>query len=148
MHARKKGKSGSSKPIKSESDKWLEYNNEEITKFIVELAKDDKGASQIGTILRDQYGVADVKAITGKKITTILEENKLAGELPEGFENLLRRALKLRKHLEKNPHDNSNNRGFQLTESKIKRQIKYYKGKGTMEPDFYYRADQIELLLR
>lgn len=148
MHARKKGRSGSTKPAASQADKWLEYNNEEIIKLIVKLGKEGNSASLIGTILRDQYAVPDVSVITGKKITRILEENELTGSLPEGLTNLLRQALKLRKHLEKNPHDDSNKRGMQLTESKIKRLVRYYKKKKIIAPDFYYDAKGIELLLR
>jgi small subunit ribosomal protein S15 len=148
MHARKKGKSGSTKPAASSSDKWLEYNNDEIIKLIVTLGTEGMSPSVIGVTLRDQYGIPDVKKITKKSITEILKEKKLATELPEGFINLLKQALKLRKHIEKNPHDNSNNRGLQLTESKIKRLIRYYKAKKLMPKDFYYDVKNIELLLR
>ncbi len=148
IHARKKGKSGSTKPTVSQSDKWLEYNNKEIVDLIVSLAKKGKSASEIGTMLRDQYGVPDVKAIVGKKITQILKEKKLAPELPEDMLNLLKQALKLRKHMERNHNDDSNRRGLQLTESKIKRLVRYYKARKVLPADFYYDVNSIELLLR
>jgi len=148
IHARKKGKSGSTKPIASQSDKWLEYNNDEIVKLIVDMATEGKSASQIGITLRDQYGVPDVKAITKKSITRILKDNDLATPLPEGLTNLLKQALKLRKHLEKNKRDVNNKRGLLLTESKIKRLVRYYKAKNLLPKDFYYDVKNIELLLR
>lgn len=148
MHARKKGKSGSTKPVVSQADKWLEYNNDEIVKIIIDLAKAGKTPSQIGLTLRDQYGVPDVEALTKKKITQIMKEHKLAPALPEDLTNMLRQALNLRKHLERNPRDQSNSRGLQLTESKIKRLVHYYKRKKTLPADFYYDVKNIELLLR
>lgn len=148
MHARKKGKSRSTKPMISEVDEWLEYNNDEIISLIIDMAKKGMPASQIGTTLRDQYGVPDVQALTGKKLTQILEEGGLKPELPETLRNLLVRALKLRKHLETNPHDLSNRRGLTLVESKIKRLIRYYKMTGALPKDFYYDSETIELLLR
>ncbi len=148
MHARKKGKSSSKKPIASGSDKWLEYDNDEIVKLIVDMAKAGKRASEIGVALRDQYGVPDVKAITKKTITQILKEKELLPALPEAMSNLLKQALKLRKHLEKNKNDDSNRRGMQLAESKIKRLIRYYKAKKMLPSNYYYDAKNIELLLR
>ncbi|MBN2517373.1 MAG: 30S ribosomal protein S15 [Candidatus Altiarchaeota archaeon] len=148
MHARRKGKSRSVKPNVSNVDQWLEYSNDEIVSLIVDLAKKDLSASEIGLQLRDQYGIPDVKAITGQTITAILEKNDLKPDLPETFENLLRKALKLRKHLEKNPHDTGNKRGLQLVEAKIKRLVRYYKKREIIAADFYYDVNQIELLLK
>jgi small subunit ribosomal protein S15 len=148
MHSRKKGKSGSKKPIVSNVDQWLEYDNDEIVGIIVDLTKKGLSTSEIGAMLRDQYGVPDVKALIGKRITKILEEKNLKPELPEGMVNLLTKALKLRKHLEKNKRDNSNRRGLSLVEAKIKRLIKYYKVRKILPADFYYDVNNIELLLR
>ncbi len=148
IHARRKGKSGSTKPPVLQADKWLEYTHNEIFDLIAELAKKGKSASEIGNILRDRYGVPDVKAITGKKITEVLRERGLSPNLPEDLGNLLRQALKLRKHLERNKNDKSNRRGLELTESKIKRLVRYYKGKGILPASFYYDVNKIELLLR
>jgi len=148
MHARKKGASRSVKPTVSNVDQWLEYSNDEIISLIVDLAKKGLSPSEIGIQLRDQYGIPNVKAITGQSVTQILEKKDLKPELPETFENLLRRALKLRKHLEANPKDLNNKRGLQLTESKIKRLVRYYKGKKIIPADFYYDVNNIELLLR
>ena len=36
---------------------WITYSNEEIEEFIVKFKREGKSASQIGVILRDQYGI-------------------------------------------------------------------------------------------
>ena len=54
---------------------WIEYSTEEIEELILKLTKEGNSTSKIGVILRDQYGIPDVKAVTGMKITQILEKN-------------------------------------------------------------------------
>jgi len=126
MHARRKGKSGSTHPIRKKHPEWSSLNPREIEARIIELAKSEKSTSEIGMILRDQYAVPDVKIATDKKITQILENNNIKFEMPEDLRNLIRTALKLRKHLDTNKKDLKNKRNLQLTESKIRRLTKYY----------------------
>ena len=78
MYSRKKGKSGSTKTINTKKLTWLRYTNKEVEHFITKLAKEGKTPSQIGLILRDTYGVPDVKSTLKKKITIILKEKGLA----------------------------------------------------------------------
>ena len=47
---------------------WIEYSTEEIEELILKLNKEGNSASKIGVILRDQYGIPDVKVVTGMKI--------------------------------------------------------------------------------
>ena len=72
MYSGKKGKSGSKKPIKKTKKVWLRYSNEEVEQLIVKLSKQGYTQSKIGTILRDTYGVPDVRTILNKKIGKIL----------------------------------------------------------------------------
>ena len=65
MHSRKHGKSGSHKPEKKRHA-WLMYEPAEIEKLIVKLAKEDKADAEIGIILRDQYGIPDMKKFSGE----------------------------------------------------------------------------------
>ncbi len=92
----------------------------------------------IGIILRDQYGIPLVKPILGKSITEVLQEHGLAPQIPEDLMNLIRRAVKIRKHLEEHPKDLSARRGLNLVESKIHRLVKYYKRVGKLPQDFTY----------
>jgi small subunit ribosomal protein S15 len=148
MHSRHKGKSRSVHPEDSKVDEWLEYSKEEIVNLVVELAKQGKSASEIGMILRDQYGIPSVKLLTKKTITQILAEHDLKPEISETLMSLFRRALRIRKHLEKHKKDLSNKYALQCTESKIRRLVNYYKRKKILKPNFVYDADKIELLLR
>ena len=145
MHARKKGKSGSTRP-KGDVD-WVSLSEDEIAELIVKFHKEGNSPSKIGVILRDQYGIPDVKAVTGKKITKILKENKIEYELPEDIQNLIKRAVKLRKHLSKNTRDTHNKRGLQLLESKIYRLGKHYKASGKLPSNWRYDPEKAKLLV-
>ena len=43
---------------------WVMYSDEEIEDLIVKLHKEGNSSSEIGIILRDQYGVPSVKEVT------------------------------------------------------------------------------------
>ncbi|HNR25168.1 MAG TPA: 30S ribosomal protein S15, partial [Methanobacteriaceae archaeon] len=109
---------------------WIEYSTEEIEELILKLNKEGNSASKIGVILRDQYGIPDVKVVTGMKITKILEKHDQALEYPEDLMNLIRKAVNVRDHLEENPKDLHTRRGLQLMESRIRRLVKYYVREG------------------
>lgn len=52
---------------------WLKLSPEEVKEQIYKLAKKGLNPSQIGVVLRDSYGVAQVKNVTGNKILRILK---------------------------------------------------------------------------
>ncbi len=81
---------------------WVEYSTEEIEEIILKLRKEGKSSSVIGVILRDQYGIPDVKSVTGMKITHILEKHGQTEEYPEDLMNLIRKAVNIREHLKEN----------------------------------------------
>ncbi|MBS3146878.1 30S ribosomal protein S15 [Candidatus Woesearchaeota archaeon] len=147
MHSRKKGKSGSIKPIKKTKPTWVRYSDIEIEALIVKLAKTGNTPSKIGLILRDSYGVPDVKIAAQKSITSILKQHKLMAEYPEDFISLIRREVNLTKHLEKNRKDQVAKRGIQLTASKIHRLSKYYKKKGILPMNWKYDREKAKLIV-
>ena len=83
MYSRKKGKSGSKKPLEIKKHSWIAYGPKEVEMLIAKLAKEGKNSSQIGLMLRDVYGIPDVRSITKKTITQTLKEKNLVGEIPE-----------------------------------------------------------------
>ena len=147
MHTHHKGKSGSKKPQSKTSPTWLKLKKDEVVALVLKLAKKDYQSSVIGLILRDSYGVPDVKIITGKTISQILKENKLGSEVPEDIQNLIKRAVKVRKHLSSNKKDTTSKRGLQLIESKIRRLEKYYKRTGQLPKKWKYNPEKARLLV-
>jgi small subunit ribosomal protein S15 len=130
MHSRKRGKSGSKKPIKKTVPSWTRYKDKEVEMLVVKLSKDGKPASQIGLILRDTYGIPNVKALCGKSVGSVLKDKNIMPELPENLIAMFKRHASIKKHLETNKHDETALRGLKLAESKISRLAKYSKRVG------------------
>ena len=147
MHSRKKGKSGSIKPLKKTKPTWVRYSESEVESLVVKLAKAGNSPSKIGLTLRDSYGVPDVKVMTKSSILTILKKNKLNLEYPEDFLALIKKEINLVKHVEKNKKDQVAKRGIKLTSSKIHRLSKYYKRKGILPESWKYDRDQAKLIV-
>ena len=147
IHARKRGKSGSTKPVRTTAPVWVKYKPEEVEKLVIKYAKEGLSASQIGLKLRDQYGIPSVKLITGKKILKILKEKDLAPDIPEDVMALMKKAASIDKHLQKNRKDLVNKRALRLTDSKIKRLVKYYKRKGVLPENWKYDLKTARLLI-
>jgi small subunit ribosomal protein S15 len=148
MHSRKKGKAGTSRPFRTSPPEWVEYKGEEVEELVVKLGKEGRNPSTIGLIMRDQHGVPNVKLSTGKRIDSILREKELGSDLPEDLLNLIIRAVALDKHLKANHKDRSSKRGLQLTESKIRRLVKYYKRTGRLPEDWKYNLKTAKLLVK
>lgn len=145
MHSRRKGKAGSRKPLKYGQAAWtLFYDPDEIRKEIVKMKKSGVSQSLIGTILRDQYAIPSAKEFFGKKLGKILEEEKIKDEIPEDIQNLIKKAVRLRKHLELHRKDKHNRRALQLIESKIKRLEKYYKRENVLPADWKYEPEKMK----
>ena len=51
--------------------------------------------------MRDSHGVAQVRWVTGNKILRILKKKGLAPGLPEDLYFLIKKAVAIRKHMEK-----------------------------------------------
>ena len=147
MYSRRKGKSGSTKPSKITKLSWVRYKPNEIELLIAKLAKEGKTSSQIGLFLRDVYGIPNIKQVIGKNVTTILKEKNILSKIPEDLMALIKRSITLKKHLESNKHDVPAKRGLELTESKIRKLVKYYKKTKKLEKDWKYDPDKIKILI-
>lgn len=148
MHSGKKGKSGSKAPAGKQLPNWIEYKPEEIEEVIINLTNDGYSASEIGMILRDNYGVPSVKRLTGKTIEKILLKHKMLPDMPQDLLNLIKKSVKLDDHLKESKKDFTAKRGYQLTVSKIRRLVKYYRKKGKLPKDWRYEAETAALLVK
>jgi small subunit ribosomal protein S15 len=152
MYARKRGRSSSKRPfsfkLKETAPEWVDMTAEEVERKVVELYERGISTSRIGSILRDSYGVPSVVLVTGEKITRILKDRNIAGDIPEDLLNLMRKALQIRKHLEVNRKDIHNKRALQLAESKIRRLAKYYRRNKVLPEEWRYKPEIAEFIMR
>ena len=146
MHSRDKGKSGSKKPI-PKIPSWVPYKGKEVEKLVLKYAKEEKSSSQIGMILRDKYGINNVKVVAGKSIMAILKENNLAKQLPEDLLSLIRKLIDVKAHLEKNRQDKTAKRGLLLTSSKVRRLIKYYQKSKRLPADWKLDMNKLKMYM-
>ena len=148
MYSRKKGKHGSKRPPLKIMPRWVKAKKHEVEELVLALAKERHNTAVIGTILRDQHSIPNVKLASGKSVSQILRESKMYPEMPEDMLNLLKKAVHLREHLEKNRQDKLSNKGLENLESKIRRLGKYYSRKGYIAKGWKYNAEQAKLIIQ
>jgi small subunit ribosomal protein S13e len=66
LHSNGKGISSSAIPYSRAPPAWLKTTPDQVVDQICKLAKKGATPSQIGVVLRDSHGVAQVKIVTGK----------------------------------------------------------------------------------
>merc|ERR1712070_609038 len=94
------GISRRSLPYKRTPPSWVKQSASDTIKEICNMAKKGYTPSQIGVVLRDSHGIPQVKMIAGNKIVRILRT-----QVPEDLYSLIKKAVAVRKHLEKNRKD-------------------------------------------
>jgi small subunit ribosomal protein S13e len=98
-------------------------------------------------ILRDSNGVAQVKSVTGSKILRLLKKNGLAPEIPEDLYMLVKKAVAVRKHLEKNKKDKDSKFRLILIESRIHRLARYYRSARKLPANWKYESSTASALV-
>lgn len=68
LHSNGKGISASAIPYSRTPPAWLKTTPDAVVDQICKLAKKGATPSQIGVILRDSHGIAQVKVVTGMHI--------------------------------------------------------------------------------
>ncbi len=136
MYGKGKGISSSALPYRRSPPSWLKTSPEEVIEQMCKFAKKGLTPSQIGVILRDSHGIAQVRNVTGNKVLRILKANGLAPEIPEDMYHLVKKAVAIRKHLERNRKDKDSKFRLILVESRIHRLARYYKTTGQLPPNW------------
>lgn len=146
MYSRKKGKAGSSRTNVGKAN-WVNEKKPSVERLVIKLKKEDMDSAKIGLVLRDSYGIPCVKDICGKTINAILKENDLKSDIPEDMYNLLKKVVLIKKHINANKHDKYAKRGLAMTESKIRRLVKYYKREKVLPIEWKYKQDKVGILI-
>jgi len=109
----------------SEKPVWLKYTESELQKIIAELATKHT-PSQVGIILRDQYGVPSAR-VYGKKLSHFLK--KAGIETREDMEAVEKKIERLKEHLKTNITDKKAKHKTQKAKSRLNKLKRYYSKK-------------------
>ncbi|CAI4229726.1 unnamed protein product [Auanema sp. JU1783] len=140
MHNPGKGISKSALPYRRSVPSWLKLSSDDVQEHIVRLARKGIRPSQIGVILRDSYGVAQVRRVSGNKVFRILKAKGMAPEIPEDLYHLIKKAVSIRKHLERCRKDIDSKYRLILVESRIHRLARYYKRSKKLPATWKYES--------
>ncbi|EAA11694.3 40S ribosomal protein S13 [Anopheles stephensi] len=147
MHAPGKGISKSALPYRRSVPSWLKLSAEDVKEQIKKLGKKGMTPSQIGIILRDSHGVAQVRFVNGNKVLRIMKAVGLKPDIPEDLYFLIKKAVSIRKHLERNRKDIDSKFRLILIESRIHRLARYYKIKAVLPPNWKYESSTASALV-
>ena len=147
MYSSGKGISRRCLPYRKTAPSWVTVSSNDLVETIVKLAKKGTSPSAIGVTLRDSYGIPQVKGVTGNKILRILKKNGLAPEIPEDLYHLIKKAVNVRKHLERNRKDKDGKFRLILVESRIHRLARYYRSTKQLPPTWKYESKKADALV-
>ncbi|XP_036101160.1 40S ribosomal protein S13-like [Molossus molossus] len=105
---------------------WLKLTSVDVKE---QIYKKGLTPSQINVILRDSRGIAQARFVTDNRILRILKSKRLAPDLFEDLYHLIKKAVAVQKHLERNRKDKDAKFCLVLIESHIHRLTQYYRPK-------------------
>ena len=157
MHSGGKGIAKSSIPYKRTPPSWAKATSSQVEEHVCKLAKKGLTPSQvtqqitvvgrgvinitqIGVLLRDSNGIPQVKSVTGNKVLRLLKKNGLAPEIPEDLYMLIKKAVAVRKHLDRNHKDKDSKFRLILIESRIHRLARYYRLSRKLPANWKYES--------
>ena len=101
---------------------WVKMKEPELKKLITELSEKN-APSQIGMILRDQYGIPSTR-VFGKKLKAYMQE--LGIERNEDLENAEKKVENMKEHLKSNITDRKAKHKLQHAQSRLNITRKYF----------------------
>ena len=101
---------------------WVKMKEPELKKVILELSE-NYAPSQIGIVLRDQYGIPTTK-VFGKKLKEYMKE--LGIDRNEDLENAVKKVDRIKEHLKDNITDRSAKHKLQHAQSRLNITKKYF----------------------
>ena len=147
MYSSGKGISRRCLPYRKAPPSWVQISTTDLVDQIIKLAKKGSSPSQIGVTLRDTVGIPQVKGVTGSKILRILKKNGLAPQVPEDLYHLIKKAISIRKHLEKFRKDKDAKFRLILVESRIHRLARYYRNVKSLPATWRYNSKKADTLI-
>ena len=147
MYSSGKGIARRCLPYRKAPPSWVQISTNDLVDQIVKLAKKGSSPSQIGVTLRDTVGIPQVKGVTGSKILRILKKNGLAPQVPEDLYHLIKKAISIRKHLEKFRKDKDAKFRLILVESRIHRLARYYRNVKSLPATWRYDSKKADTLI-
>ena len=147
MYSSGKGIARRCLPYRKAPPSWVQISTNDLVDQIIKLAKKGSSPSQIGVTLRDTVGIPQVKGVTGSKILRILKKNGLAPQVPEDLYHLIKKAISIRKHLEKFRKDKDAKFRLILVESRIHRLARYYRNVKSLPATWRYNSKKADTLI-
>lgn len=147
MYSNGKGIARRCLPYRKAPPSWVQISTNDLCDQIIKLAKKGSTPSQIGVTLRDSYGIPQVKAVTGSKVLRILKKAGIAPQVPEDLYMLIKKAIAIRKHLEKMRKDKDAKFRLICCESRIHRLARYYRNVKSLPPTWRYNSKKADTLI-
>lgn len=148
LHSKKKGKSSTKRPKSKSAPEWTAMDKAKAEEIIIKMAKEGVSSARIGLTMRDQYGIANLRALLGMSLYAFLRKEDAAPEYPEDLLNLIKKAVRMSEHMKNSGKDVHNKVKLSHVESKIQRLVKYYTKEGVLPKDWKYERDKAALLVK
>jgi small subunit ribosomal protein S15 len=147
VHTRGKGKSSSKRPLTTKNPDWVTLTGKEVEELVVKYHRDGVAAAKIGLKLRDIHAIPNVRLATSKRVEEILKEHKLTPDIPDDLMSLLRKAVSIDRHIQRNKKDLHNQHSLKNIEAKIRRLANYYQSKGRLPSAWRYSLSSAKLIV-